>query len=68
VDGEEEDLQELAAIAPDAKTIQLLSANPLCMTYDKLAPILEMINHYFPKMEHIYAATRVTDLCNKSVE
>ncbi len=64
----EEDLQELAAIVPDAKTIQLLSANPLCMTYDKLAPILEMINHYLPKMEHIYAATRVTDLRNKSVE
>ena len=64
----EEDLQELAAIVPDAKTIQLLSANPLCMTYDKLAPVLEMIKHYLPKMEHIYAATRVTDLCNKSVE
>ena len=64
----EEDLQELAACVPDAKTIQLLSANPLCMTYDKLAPILERINHYLPKMEHIYAATRVTDLRNKTVE
>ena len=64
----EEDLRELAACVPDAKTIQLLSANPLCMTYDKLAPILEMINHYLPKMEHIYASTRVTDLRNKSVE
>lgn len=63
-----EDLRELAACVPDAKTIQLLSANPLCMTYDKLAPILERINHYLPKMEHIYAATRVTDLRNKSVE
>ena len=64
----EEDLRELAACVPDAKTIQLLSANPLCMTYDKLAPILERINHYLPKMEHIYAATRVTDLRNKTVE
>lgn len=64
----EEDLRELAAIVPDAKTIQLLSANPLCMTYDKLAPILEMINHYLPEMKHIYAATRVEDLRNKSVE
>ena len=64
----EEDLRELAACVPDAKTIQLLSANPLCMTYDKLAPILEKINRYLPKMEHIYAATRVTDLRNKSVE
>ena len=64
----EEDLRELAACVPDAKTIQLLSANPLCMTYDKLAPILEKINHYLPKMENIYAATRVTDLRNKTVE
>ena len=64
----EEDLRELAECVPDAKTIQLLSANPLCMTYDKLAPILEKINQYLPKMEHIYAATRVTDLRNKTVE
>lgn len=64
----EEDLQEIAEIAPDATTIQLLSANPLCMTYDKLAPILEKINHYLPKMESIYAATRVTDIKNKTVE
>ena len=39
----EEDLRELAAICPDARTIQLLSANPLCMTYEKLVPILELI-------------------------
>lgn len=64
----EEDLRELAEIAPDVKTIQLLSANPLCMTYDKLAPIFEMINKYLPKMEYIYASTRVTDIKNKSVE
>ncbi len=64
----EEDLKELAAIAPHAHTIQLLSANPLCLTYEKLVPILEMINRYLPEMEHIYTATRVTDLRNKSVE
>ncbi len=64
----EEDLREIAELAPDARTIQLLSANPLCMTYDKLAPILEKINRYLPKMEYIYAATRVTDIRNKSVE
>ena len=64
----EQDLQEIASIAPNARTIQLLSANPLAMTYDKLAPILEMINRYLPKMEYIYAATRVTDIRNKTVE
>ena len=64
----EEDLRELSELVPDATTIQLLSANPLCMTYDKLAPILEMINRYLPKMEYIYASTRVTDINNKTVE
>ena len=42
----EEDLQELAETDPDATTIQLLSANPLVLSYDRLAPILEMINRY----------------------
>lgn len=64
----EEDLRELAGMVPEAKTIQLLSANPLCLTYDRLAPILEKINHYLPQMEYIYAATRVTDIRNKTVE
>ncbi len=64
----EEDLKEIAQNDPNARTIQLLSANPLALTYDKLAPILEMINKYLPKMEYIYAATRVTDIRNKTVE
>lgn len=64
----EEDLKEIASVVPDARTIQLLSANPLVMTYDKLAPILEMIGKYLPKMEMIYTQGRVTDLNNKTVE
>ena len=64
----EEDLQEIAQADPDARTIQLLSANPLAPTYNKLAPIFEMIHKYLPKMEYIYLAGRVTDLRNKTVE
>ena len=64
----EEDLRELAKTDPDARTIQLLSANPLVLSYGKLAPILEMINKYLPKMEYIYLAGRVTDLKNKTVD
>ncbi|WP_458453997.1 B12-binding domain-containing radical SAM protein [Methanobrevibacter sp.] len=64
----EEDLKELASIAPHAKTIQLLSANPLVMTYNKFRPILEKINEYLPEIEYIYTQTRVSDLKNKSVE
>lgn len=64
----EEDLQELAGICPHAKTIQLLSANPLCMTYDRLMPILTMIKRYLPEIDIMYAQTRVTDIRNKTVE
>lgn len=64
----EEDLQELAESDPNARTIQLLSANPLVLSYDKLVPIFELIRKYLPKMEYIYLAGRVTDLRNKTVE
>ena len=64
----EEDLKELAESDPNARTIQLLSANPPVLSYDKLVPIFEMIHKYLPKMEYIYLAGRVTDLKNKTVE
>jgi len=64
----EEDLKELAKSVPHARTIQLLSANPLALPYGKLKPILEKINEYLPDMEYIYTVGRVTDLRNKTVE
>ena len=64
----EQDLQEIAAMDPNARTIQLLSANPLVLSYDKLAAIFKLIRQYLPKMEYIYLAGRVTDLRNKTVE
>ena len=64
----EEDLQELAECDPDARTIQLLSANPLVLAYDKLERIFKLIHKYLPKMEYICLAGRVTDLKNKTVD
>ena len=64
----EEDLSELASIAPDARTIQILSANPLIITYNKLVPIFEKINEYLPNLEYIYAQARITDFKYKTVE
>ena len=64
----EEDLQELAETDPNARTIQLLSANPLVLSCDRLVPIFEMIHQYLPKTEYIYLAGRVTDLKNKTVK
>ena len=64
----EEDLKELANSDPNARTIQLLSANPLVLSYEKLKGIFETIRKYFPKIEYIYLAGRVSDLKNKTVE
>lgn len=64
----EEDLVELARTVPHAKTIQLLSGNPLVLPYDHLAPILEKIHEYLPDMERIYTVGRITDLRNKNVD
>ena len=64
----EEDLKELRATVPHAKTIQMLSANPMALTYDRLMPRLELIRKYLPELEHMYTATRVSDLKNKSVD
>ena len=64
----EADLAEIASITPHARTIQLLSANPLALSYDRMAPILEKINEYLPDIEHVYAAGRVTDVRNKNVD
>jgi len=64
----EQDLQELQAEDPHAKTIQLLSANPLALSFDRLMPRLQLIRQYLPELEHMYVATRVSDLKNKTVE
>ena len=64
----EEDLREIVQYDPHAKTIQLLSANPLALSYDRLVPVFEMIHRYLPEIEYIYASTRVTDIRNKTVE
>ena len=64
----EQDLQELQAEAPHAKTIQLLSANPLALSFDRLMPRLQLVKKYLPELEHIYASTRVDDIKNKTVE
>lgn len=64
----EEDMRELQVLAPDAKTIQLLSANPLALSFDRLMPRLQLIRKYLPSLQHMYAATRVDDIKNKTVE
>lgn len=64
----EEDLRELQVLAPNDKTVQLLSANPLALSFDRLMPRLQLIRKYLPNLQHMYAATRVDDIKNKTIE
>lgn len=64
----EEDLAELAQTVPRAKTIQLLSGDPLALPCRQLAPILEKVHEYLPEMESVYTVGRATNLRNKTVE
>ncbi len=64
----ETDAAEIASVMPEARTIQLLSANPMAMSFENLMPRLQIIKKHLPKLEHMYAATRVSDIKNKTVE
>ena len=64
----EADAAEIASEMPEARTIQLLSANPLVMSFENLMPRLQLIKKHLPKLEHMYTATRVSDLKDKTVE
>ena len=64
----EEDLKEIAEIYPNAERIQLISGNPLCMKFEYLDRIFDLIHKYLPKIKFIYAQSRVTDIKSKTVE
>lgn len=64
----EADLKEIASVSPHARTIQILSANPLALSFTQLKRYFSLIHKYLPDMEYIYAWTRVTDILPKTVE
>lgn len=68
IDWVEEDLQELSEIYPNVDHIQLISGNSLCMKFEYLDRIFDLIHIYLPKIKNIYMQGRVTDLKNKTVE
>ena len=64
----ESDLAEIAQDMPRAKTIQLLSGDPLALPYSKLVQVMENIHEYLPDIERIYAVCRVDNFRNKTVD
>lgn len=64
----EEDLKELASNNSHVQHIQLVGANPLVLSFDRLDRILDMIHQYLPEIKGVYTWGRVTDLKNKTVD
>ena len=64
----EEDLQEIATFYPGCKRLQLLSADPFVLSFEKLNDICDLIRKYLPKIEIMAMAARVDNIADKSVE
>ena len=45
----EEDLQEIATFYPGCKRLQLLSADPFVLSFERLNDICDLIHKYLPK-------------------
>ncbi len=64
----EEDLQEIASFYPNINRLQLLSADPFVLSFDRLNEICDLIHRYLPKIEIMTMAARVDNIADKSIE
>jgi len=64
----EEDLQEIASMYPNTHRLQLLSADPFVLSFEKLNEICDLIHKYLPCIEIMTMAARVDNIKDKSVE
>lgn len=64
----EEDLQEIAQHDPHTERLQLIGADPFCMSFDKLNRISDLVNQYLPKVSVMTMAARVDNIKNKTVD
>ena len=64
----EEDLKEIASFYPNAHRLQLLSADPFVLSFERLNQICDLIHQYLPKIEIMTMAGRVDNIFDKSVD
>ena len=64
----EEDLQEIAGYDPETTRLQLIGADPFCMSFGRLDRICDLVHRYLPKVTVMTMAARVDNVKNKSVE
>lgn len=64
----EEDLKEIASFYPNTNRLQLLSADPFVLSFERLNEICDLIHKYLPKIEIMTMAARVDNIAEKSVD
>lgn len=64
----EEDLQEIASYAPNIQRLQLIGADPFCMSFSRLDRICDLAHQYLPQVKIMTMAARVDNVKNKTVE
>lgn len=63
----EEDIMEIAAAYPDVNRLQLIGADPFCLSFERLDQICDHVNRNLPNVEIMTMAARVTNVKNKTV-
>lgn len=64
----EQDIKEIASIYPETQRLQLLSADPFVLSFNRLNEICDLIHKYLPDVEIMTMAARVDNISDKSVE
>ncbi len=64
----EEDLAEIAADEPRADRLQLIGADPFCLSFERLDRICNLVHRYLPDVRIMTMAARVTNVRNKTVD
>ena len=64
----EEDVKEIASSYPETSRLQLLSADPFVLSFERLNEICDLIHRHLPNIEIMTMAARVDNISDKSVE
>lgn len=63
----EEDLKEISEMYPETDRLQLLSADPFTLSFERLNEICDLIHKYLPNIEVMTMAARVDNVKDKSI-
>ncbi|MBR4444350.1 MAG: radical SAM protein [Solobacterium sp.] len=63
-----EDLAEIAQYDPHTQRLQLIGADPFCMSFERLNAICDLVHQYLPDVRIMTMAARVDNVRNKTVE